>query len=58
MINLTDLIYLKKGFLSDEECQIIIDDFENSPAEAAQERCPHAFTKKNPVFRINHCFSE
>ena len=39
MINLTDLIYLKKGFLSDEECQIIIDDFENSPAEAAQERC-------------------
>ena len=44
VIELTDLIYLKKGFLSDEECQIIIDDFENSPAEAAQERCPHAFT--------------
>ena len=33
-IELTDLIYLKKGFLSDEECQIIIDDFENSPAES------------------------
>ena len=46
-IELTDLIYLKKGFLSDEECQIIIDDFENSPAEAAQERCPHAFTGEN-----------
>ena len=45
--NLIDLIYYKKNFLSKEECQIIIDEYENSPNEPTLECCPHAVTGVN-----------
>jgi len=41
---LTDLIFIKKGFLSKRECQIIIDEYENLPDENIKEYSPHAFT--------------
>ena len=41
---LTDLIYIKKGFLNDEQCQTIIDEYHNSPSDPVGEHCPHAFT--------------
>ena len=34
----------RKGFLNDEQCQLIIDEYENSPGEPELEHCPHAFT--------------
>jgi|TARA_B100001113_G_scaffold40512_1_gene28724 hypothetical protein len=41
---LTDLIYIKRNFLSREQCNVIIDEFESSPLEAGQEQCRHAVT--------------
>ena len=41
---LTDLIYLKRNFLSREQCDIIIDEFESNPFRAGKEHCLHAFT--------------
>ena len=47
MINLTDLIYIHKQLLSDEECDQIIEEYESSPAEEVNECCPHAFSGEN-----------
>lgn len=44
MINLIELIYHKKGFLSKEICDFLIDAYESNPKEAGVEHCPHAFT--------------
>ena len=41
---LTDQILIKKKFLSEQQCQIIIDEYENLPGEPTREHCPHAFT--------------
>ena len=47
MINLTDLIYIHRQLLSDEECDQIIEEYESSPAEEVNECCPHAFSGEN-----------
>ena len=44
MINLKELIYYKENFLSEEECQLIIDAYENNPEDSIKEHCFHAFT--------------
>ena len=41
---LTDLIYLKRNFLSRDECDIIINEYETSSLPPDQEHCPQAFT--------------
>ena len=41
---LTDQILIKRKFLSEQQCQIIIDEYENLPGEPTREHCPHAFT--------------
>ena len=41
---LTDLIYLKRNFLSRDQCDMIINEFETSPDPPEQEHCPQAFT--------------
>ena len=41
---LTDLIYLKRNFLSKEQCDIIINEYETSSLPSGQEHCPQAFT--------------
>ena len=46
---LTDLIYLKRNFLSREQCDIIIDEFESSPFREGKEHCRHAFTDVDTV---------
>jgi len=47
VINLTDLIFIHKRLLSDEECNQIIEEYESSPAEEINECCPHAFSGEN-----------
>ena len=47
MINLTDLIFIHKRLLSDEECDRIIEEYESSPSEEVNECCPHAFSGEN-----------
>ena len=41
---LTDLIYIKRNFLSPEHCKYIINEFETSPNPPQQEHCPQAFS--------------
>ena len=41
---LTDLIYIKRNFLSPEQCKYIINEFETSPNPPQQEHCPQAFS--------------
>ena len=41
---LTDLIYHKKNFLSKDQCDCIINEFNNSPEPEGQEHCPQAFS--------------
>ena len=41
---LTDLIYIKRTFLSPEHCKYIINEFETSPNPPQQEHCPQAFS--------------
>ena len=41
---LTDLIYLKRNFLSRDQCDMIINEFETSPDPPEQEHCPQAFS--------------
>ena len=41
---LTDLIYLKKNYLSEEQCKTIIDEYEKSMGVEDRESCFHAFT--------------
>ncbi len=41
---LTDLIYLKKNYLSEEQCKTIIDEYQNSKGVEDRENCFHAFT--------------
>ncbi len=47
MINLKELIFIKRGFLSQKECSEIISEYENNPSESTYECCPHAFTGEN-----------
>ena len=46
---LTDLIYLKRNFLSRDQCDIIINEFESSPLREGKEHCRHAFTDVDTV---------
>ena len=41
---LTDLLYIKRDFLSKEQCDVIINEFESSPEDESFEHCPNAFT--------------
>ena len=41
---LTDLIYLKKNYLTKEQCETIINEYENGPDFQERESCFHAFT--------------
>ncbi len=41
---LTDLIYLKKNYLSEEQCNTIIDEYNESMGVEDRENCFHAFT--------------
>ena len=41
---LTDLIYIKRNFLSPEHCKYIINEFETSPNPPQQEHCPQDFS--------------
>ena len=53
---LIDLLYIKRGFLSKEQCDVIIDEFETSSQEEEQEHCQHAFTgiDTDSTFAIKH----
>ena len=46
---LTDLIYLKRNFLSRDQCDIIINEFESSPFREGKEHCRHPFTDVDTV---------
>ena len=46
---LTDLIYLKKNFLTRDQCDVIINEFESNSRAAVQEQCRHAFTDVDTV---------
>ena len=41
---LTDLIYLKKNYLTKDQCDIIINEFEGTSSPEDRESCYHAFT--------------
>ena len=41
---LTDLIYLKKNYLTKDQCDIIINEFEGTSIPEGTESCFHAFT--------------
>ena len=41
---LTDLIYLKKNYLTKDQCDIIINEFEGTSSPEGKESCYHAFT--------------
>ena len=41
---LTDLIYLKKNYLTKDQCNIIINEFEGNSSPESKESCYHAFT--------------
>ena len=41
---LTDLIYLKKNYLTKDQCDIIINEFEGTSSPEGTESCFHAFT--------------
>jgi hypothetical protein len=41
---LTDLIYLKKNYLTKDQCDIIISEFEGTSRPEDKESCYHAFT--------------
>ena len=42
MINLKDLLYIKRGFLSKNECDEIIEEYQDIPDEANEEHCPES----------------
>lgn len=44
MLNFTDLIYRVPNFLTDSECQSLIDEYENRCNESMLEHCPDANT--------------
>ena len=44
---LTDLIYRKKNYLTEDQCEIIINEFETSMSPKDKENCLHAFTGVN-----------
>jgi hypothetical protein len=46
-IKLTDLIYREKNFLSDAQCQALIDEYELRKRQSVLEECPEATTGKN-----------
>ena len=41
---LTDLIYLKKNYLTKDQCDIIINEFGETSSPEGKESCYHAFT--------------
>ena len=42
MINLKDLLYIKRGFLSEIQCEEIIEEYHDIPDEANLEHCPES----------------
>lgn len=44
MFNITDLIYKVPNFLTDSECQLLIDEYERRSEECMTEHCPDANT--------------
>ena len=68
MIKLADLIYIKKGFLTNNQCDLIINEINSNKDEAVYEHCPHSidgkdtwskFTRQEPrlgtpVFNLIH----
>lgn len=44
MFNITDLIYRVPNFLTDSECQFLIDEYESRSDERMLEHCPDANT--------------
>ena len=44
---------IKRNFLNEDQCQVIIDEYETSPVEVTHECCPHAFTGEN-IYSPNH----
>ena len=41
---LTDLLFIKRGFLSEEQCDVIINEYESSSKDESFEHCLNAFT--------------
>ena len=41
---LLDLIYIKRNFLSRDQCNVIINEFETSACGGEREHCYQAFT--------------
>jgi hypothetical protein len=59
MINLVELIQHQKNFLTEKECDFLISEYENNPARAGKESCPHAFTGVNTtssfsLYKLNY----
>ena len=44
---------IKRNYLDENQCQVIIDEYERSPVEVTHECCPHAFTGEN-IYSPNH----
>ena len=44
---------IKRNFLNEDQCQVIINEYETSPVEVTHECCPHAFTGEN-IYSPNH----
>ena len=44
---LTDLIYLKRNFLTRDQCNVIIEEYESSSFPPVKEHCYHAFTSRD-----------
>jgi len=45
-MDMRELIYVKKGVLSKEQCQALINEYEQRANEAELEKCYHAVTNK------------
>ena len=43
---LLDLLYIKRNYLSRDQCNVIINDFESNSSTSHRERAPHAFECK------------
>ena len=44
---------IKRNYLDENQCLVIIDEYERSPVEITHECCPHAFTGEN-TYSPNH----
>ena len=52
MIKLADLIYIKKGFLTNNQCDLIINEFNSNKDEAVYEHCPHSIDGKDTLSKF------